>query len=257
MTKKQLERAESFEAWLKAKNLRSESKYISALRKSREYVERLATKFNITNGITSDELPVVSLYEFTKPSQLKVIFEKSKGRITTPPKVGVGDHGFFHSALVNYVEWLRLNLPSVWKKEPMWDGGKTDDKKEQTPSLKQPGAKSNKGASAGFVYILTNPSFRKDWVKIGKTKRMVDVRSKELDNTAVPLPFEIYATFETSDCDKVESMIHDTIDSLAPKARVRKEREFFKLLPSKAAKIFAIVAKLRNEESGLKVVGKK
>ena len=32
----------------------------------------------------------------------------------------------------------------------------------------------------GFVYILTNPSFREDWVKIGKSARAVDVRSKEL-----------------------------------------------------------------------------
>ncbi len=35
----------------------------------------------------------------------------------------------------------------------------------------------------GYVYILTNPSFREDWVKIGKSSRPVDVRSKELDNT--------------------------------------------------------------------------
>ena len=51
---------------------------------------------------------------------------------------------------------------------------------------------------SGFVYILTNPSFREDWVKIGKSSRPVDVRSNELDNTAVPLPFEIYATLKTS-----------------------------------------------------------
>ena len=38
----------------------------------------------------------------------------------------------------------------------------------------------------GYVYILTNPSFREDWVKIGKSSRPVDIRSKELDNTAVP-----------------------------------------------------------------------
>ena len=49
----------------------------------------------------------------------------------------------------------------------------------------------------GYVYILTNPSFREDWVKIGKSSRPVDVRSKELDNTAVPLPFEIFATIKT------------------------------------------------------------
>ena len=29
----------------------------------------------------------------------------------------------------------------------------------------------------GYVYILTNPSSRKDWVKIGKSSRPVDVRS--------------------------------------------------------------------------------
>ena len=32
----------------------------------------------------------------------------------------------------------------------------------------------------GYVYILTNPSFKEDWVKIGKSSRPVDVRSKEL-----------------------------------------------------------------------------
>ncbi len=53
---------------------------------------------------------------------------------------------------------------------------------------------------SGYVYILThstsgrlhtckNPSLHEDWVKIGKNSRPVDVRSKELDNTAVPLPF--------------------------------------------------------------------
>lgn len=55
-----------------------------------------------------------------------------------------------------------------------------------------------------YVYILTNPSFREDWVKIGKSSRLVDVRSKEPDNTAVPLPFEVYATLYTSKFDKAE-----------------------------------------------------
>lgn len=49
----------------------------------------------------------------------------------------------------------------------------------------------------GYVYILTNPSFKEDWVKIGKSARPVDIRSKELDNTAVPLPFEIFAAIKT------------------------------------------------------------
>lgn len=46
---------------------------------------------------------------------------------------------------------------------------------------------SNTPASGNtsYVYILTNPSFKEDWVKIGKSSRPVDVPSKELDNTAV------------------------------------------------------------------------
>lgn len=60
----------------------------------------------------------------------------------------------------------------------------------------------------GYVYILTNPSFREDWVKIGKSSRPVDVRSKELDNTAVPLPFEIYATVKSSKYSYIKSNLH-------------------------------------------------
>ncbi len=61
---------------------------------------------------------------------------------------------------------------------------------------------------AGYVYILTNPSFKEDWVKIGKSSRPVDIRSKELDNTAVPLPFEIYATLKTVKYSEAEKLIH-------------------------------------------------
>ena len=34
----------------------------------------------------------------------------------------------------------------------------------------------------GYVYILTNPSFSEDWVKIGKSSRPVDVRSPKTLN---------------------------------------------------------------------------
>ena len=67
---------------------------------------------------------------------------------------------------------------------------------------------------AGYVYILTNPSFKEDWVKIGKSSRPVDIRSKELDNTAVPLPFEIYATLKTVKYNEVELQLHRMIDRL-------------------------------------------
>ncbi len=89
---------------------------------------------------------------------------------------------------------------------------------------------------AGYVYILTNPSFKKDWVKIGKSARPVDIRSKELDNTAVPLPFEIYATLKTVKYEQVEKLIHKTIDRLTD-LRIRQNREFFNVAPAKALDI--------------------
>lgn len=95
----------------------------------------------------------------------------------------------------------------------------------------------------GYVYILTNPSFREDWVKIGKSSRPVDVRSKELDNTAVPLPFEIYATLKTSKFDKVEKQIHKQIDRLTD-LRIRQNREFFNIAPSVALDIMRDIADL-------------
>ena len=90
----------------------------------------------------------------------------------------------------------------------------------------------------GWVYILTNPSFREDWVKIGKSSRPVDIRSKELDNTAVPLPFEIFATLKTSKYEIVEKKIHKAIDRLTD-LRIRQNREFFNIKPELALEILS------------------
>ena len=93
----------------------------------------------------------------------------------------------------------------------------------------------------GYVYILTNPGFREDWVKIGKSSRPVDIRSKELDNTAVPLPFEIFATLKTIKYNEVEKLVHKTIDRLTD-LRIRQNREFFNVAPQMALEIFRDIA---------------
>lgn len=69
----------------------------------------------------------------------------------------------------------------------------------------------------GYVYVLTNPSFRDDWVKIGKSKRLPEVRGRELYNTAVPLPYEVYATLYTEKYNEAERMIHRSIDRISDK----------------------------------------
>ncbi len=98
-----------------------------------------------------------------------------------------------------------------------------------------------KTTEQGYVYILTNQSFKEDWVKIGKSSRPVDVRSKELDNTAVPLPFEIFATMKTCKYNEVEKLVHKTIDRLTD-LRIRQNREFFNVSPCVALDIFRDIA---------------
>ena len=93
----------------------------------------------------------------------------------------------------------------------------------------------------GFVYILTNKSFRDDWVKIGKSSRPVDVRSKELDNTAVPLPFDVFATMQTEKYAEIEKIIHKQIDRLTD-LRIRQNREFFNVDPDQALDILVDLA---------------
>ena len=101
----------------------------------------------------------------------------------------------------------------------------------------------------GYVYIFTNPSFRDDWVKIGKSSRPVNIRSKELDNTAVPLPFEIYAVLKTEKYDEAEKQIHHLIDIVNPDMRIRKGREFFNVTPEKALSIFRECARTLDDAS--------
>ena len=104
---------------------------------------------------------------------------------------------------------------------------------------------------AGYVYILTNPSFKEDWVKIGKSSRPVDIRSKELDNTAVPLPFEIYATLKTQKYSNVEQQLHRMIDSLTD-IRIRPNREFFNIAPDKAFELLKIISQTLDDAEIIK-----
>ncbi len=97
----------------------------------------------------------------------------------------------------------------------------------------------------GYVYILTNPSFREDWVKIGKAKN-IDERVKTLDNTSVPLPFEVFATMKTSKYHQAEKLVHKYIERFT-NLRIRNNREFFNVKPETALEIFKDVSLLLDD----------
>jgi len=101
--------------------------------------------------------------------------------------------------------------------------------------------KGTEQGARGFVYILTNPIFRKNVVKIGKTKRSVNTRARDLYNTAVPTRFEEYASLRTVKYEKVENLIHAILTKLTRK-RVNEDREFYKISPAGALEVFRDVA---------------
>lgn len=89
-----------------------------------------------------------------------------------------------------------------------------------------------------IVYILTNESMP-DYIKIGRTEREVTKRVLELDNTAVPLPFQCYYAAEVADYQKVEKALHGAFGDY----RVRKNREFFRALdPHKVKMVLELLA---------------
>lgn len=95
----------------------------------------------------------------------------------------------------------------------------------------------------GIVYILTNPSFKDDIVKIGITSGTVEKRMKELHTTGVPTPFEWYAIYQVREYKKVERFIHSSL-SLLVGNRINPNREFFQIKPEIALDYLMQIAEL-------------
>jgi formylglycine-generating enzyme required for sulfatase activity len=80
----------------------------------------------------------------------------------------------------------------------------------------------NLHVTAGYVYILSNPSMP-GLLKIGCTERGVEERIAELSSTGVPTPFEIEAIFESADPRQDEQQVHEVFRN----HRLANNREFF------------------------------
>ncbi len=93
----------------------------------------------------------------------------------------------------------------------------------------------------GYVYILTNPAFKEDWVKIGKTATSVEKRMEELFTTALPTRFELYAWCKTAKYNELEKQAHHMLDRLTD-LRIDSHREFFQLVPSEALAVLRELA---------------
>ncbi len=86
----------------------------------------------------------------------------------------------------------------------------------------------------GFVYILSNPAYKNNFVKIGKTSVSPRSRASELSTTGVPTPFSVEYYCKAKDYHRLEKRVHQYLQ----KERVSPKKEFFEITIDRA--IFAI-----------------
>lgn len=109
----------------------------------------------------------------------------------------------------------------------------------------------------GYIYILTNPSFR-EYVKIGYATD-VKQRLDELNrSTAVPFAFRVYATYEVNSALS-DKKLHSILDKLNPDLRSREKadgknriREFYAMPPEDAYSILEAIAEINGYRHRLK-----
>lgn len=76
----------------------------------------------------------------------------------------------------------------------------------------------------GCIYILTNDSMP-GVVKVGRTERQPETRSKELHTTGVPQPFRLEYFVCVDDCHAAEQQVHSLLEGKG--LRTSSNREFF------------------------------
>lgn len=81
---------------------------------------------------------------------------------------------------------------------------------------------------AEFVYLLTNEAMP-GLVKVGRTNGDLAVRIRQLFQTGVPLPFELFYACEVANSMFVEGQLHDAFGD----HRVSRNREFFRVAPER------------------------
>ncbi|WP_054870593.1 GIY-YIG nuclease family protein [Caloranaerobacter sp. TR13] len=76
----------------------------------------------------------------------------------------------------------------------------------------------------GYIYVMRNPAYKDDILKIGKTNEHPDKRASELYDTGVPVPFEVIFKKKTDYYNELENFLHYRLKD----KRINPSREFFR-----------------------------
>ena len=97
----------------------------------------------------------------------------------------------------------------------------------------------------GFIYIMSNPSFNDERIKIGISVSDPTQRKKELYSTGVPEPFKVEYYALVEDYENIEKVVHQELIDKRP----NKNREFFNCSIEEAVFSIKYNAKIISENS--------
>jgi len=90
----------------------------------------------------------------------------------------------------------------------------------------------------GYLYIMSNPSFKDGLLKVGKSDRHPRERKAELETTGVPRPFTLEYYVRVDDHHSLENRVHKKLDEY----RSSSTREFFQISVPKAIDVMRELA---------------
>tara|TARA_R110001592_G_scaffold263024_1_gene528362 strand:+ start:74 stop:547 length:474 start_codon:yes stop_codon:yes gene_type:complete len=89
---------------------------------------------------------------------------------------------------------------------------------------KKYGLYADQGEGDQWVYVLSNPSLPKEYLKIGYTKLKPEERAIQISSaTGVPTPYKVEWAYKCFNGEIVERMTHDKLKAF----RVNNRKEFF------------------------------
>ena len=89
---------------------------------------------------------------------------------------------------------------------------------------KKYGLYADQGEGDQWVYVLSNPSLPKEYLKIGYTKLKPEERATQISSaTGVPTPYKVEWAYKCFNGEIVERMTHEKLKAF----RVNNKKEFF------------------------------
>jgi len=89
---------------------------------------------------------------------------------------------------------------------------------------KKYGLYADQGEGDQWVYVLSNPSLPKEYLKIGYTKLKPEERATQISSaTGVPTPYKVEWAYKCFNGEMVERMTHEKLKAF----RVNNRKEFF------------------------------